>query len=362
MTNPSRILIDGSKFGLDWLKINWYGALIVTGIILAYVLCSHEAKRRKFHKDCVIDLCLVTVPLGVIFARLYYIVFEWNAFVKPGMTFGQVLLGMINIRQGGLAIYGAIIGGVLGAVLYTRRKKMHFLSVSDMILPTVALAQAIGRWGNFFNQEAYGRLIDEGFPPYFPLAVKIDECTQSCCANLTSKLGHIHYATFFYEFCWCLIIFIVLWFFVRKRAKHRGDATFIYLAMYGFERALVEGLRTDSLMLGSLRVSQVLSAVLCVGSVAFLIIRTVMEKKRGTVLMPVEEIYYGEKTADTPKKKDDGWEDVPAAEASETEETADTTEDAEADTTEAEAPVDGETEPAAEENDDEKDKKPDEKA
>ena len=311
MTNPSRLLVDGSKFGLDWLKIYWYGALIVVGILCAFFLCQAEAKRRKFHKDCVIDLCLIIVPLGAIFARIYYIVFALDTFIKPGMTFWEIVSGMIRVRDGGLAIYGAIIGGILGMVIYARRKKMHLLSITDMILPTVALAQAIGRWGNFFNQEAYGGVIAEGFPAYFPLAVKIDECTHSCCADLPSNLGNIHYATFFYESVWCLIIFIVLWFFVRKKAKHRGDLTLGYLVMYGFERTLVEGLRTDSLYWGSVRVSQVLSAVLCASAVILIIIRAIIEKKKGCIVMPVEEVYYGRKPeTETENRKDDGWEDV----------------------------------------------------
>ena len=295
MKNPSNVLIDGSKFGLDWLKIYWYGALIVLGIILAFILCSHEAKRRRLHKDCVIDLCLIAVPLGVIFARIYYIVFSLDMFIRPGMSFGEILLGMINLRDGGLAIYGAIIGGVLGMLIYGRVKKLHFLSIADLILPTVALAQAIGRWGNFFNQEAYGTVIADGFPPYFPLAVRIDECHKACCADLPSNLNNIHYATFFYESVWCFIIFIVLWFILRKAVKHRGDITFAYLIMYGAERAVVEGLRTDSLMWGDLRVSQVLSAVLVVLSIAFLVIRAILEKKKGRLLMPVTEPYYGDK-------------------------------------------------------------------
>ena len=295
MKNPSNILIDGSKFGLDWLKIYWYGALIVLGIIIAFILCSHEAKRRRYHKDCVIDLCLICVPLGAIFARIYYIIFSLDMFIKPGMSFGEILLGMINFRDGGLAIYGAIIGGVLGMIIYGRIKRMHFLSIADLILPSVALAQAIGRWGNFFNQEAYGTVIAEGFPPYFPLAVRIDECHKACCAELPSNLNNIHYATFFYESCWCLIIFIVLWFFLRKVVKHRGDITFAYLIMYGTERALVEGLRTDSLMLGSLRVSQVLSALLVVFALAFIITRSVLEKRKGRLLMPASQAYYGSK-------------------------------------------------------------------
>ena len=312
MTNPSRILIDGSKFGLDWLKIYWYGALIVLGILIAFILCSHEAKRRNFHKDCVIDLVILLIPFGAVFARLYYVIFELDMFIKSGMSFGEILLGIINVRDGGLAIYGAIIGAVIAIIIYGRVKKMHVLSLLDLIMPSVALAQGIGRWGNFFNQEAYGRVIAEGFPPYFPLAVKIDECSQSCCADLPSNLGNIHYATFFYESCWCIVIFLVLWFILRKRVKHRGDILLSYLIMYGTERAFVEGLRTDSLWWGNFRVSQVLSAALVVISLLFIVIRSVLEKKKGRILMPVEEVYYGKKP-DEKEPESDAWHDAEAA-------------------------------------------------
>lgn len=329
MNNPSNILIDGSKFGVDWLKIYWYGALIVLGVIMAYVLCSHEAKRRGYHKDCVIDLCLICVPLGAIFARIYYILFSLDTFIRPGMSFGETVWGIINIRDGGLAIYGAIIGGVIGMLIYSRIKKMHFLSLTDLVLPTVALAQAIGRWGNFFNQEAYGRVISEGFPPYFPLAVKIDECHQACCAGLPSNLGNIHYATFFYESCWCLLIFAALWFFVRKHTKNRGDITMTYLIMYGFERMIVEGLRTDSLMLGSIRVSQLLSALLVIFGMAFLITRTVLEKKRGHAVWPIEEAYYGSKPECA--KREDNAEEESLSEGGEPSESESENEASEAD-------------------------------
>ena len=310
MKNPSRLLVDGSKFGVDWLQIYWYGALIVLGIIISYILCSHEAKRRKLHKDCVVDIALIGIPLGAIFARLYYVVFALDSFVRPGMSFGEILLGIFNFRDGGLAIYGAIIGAIIALLIYGRVKKMHLFSLLDLIMPGVALSQAIGRWGNFFNQEAYGKVIAEGFPPYFPLAVRIDECTQSCCADMPSRLNNIHYATFFYESCWCLIIFIVLWFILRKRAKHRGDVTLAYLIMYGTERAALESLRTDSLMWGSVRVSQALSILLVVAAVAFIIIRTAVERKKGRIVMPVEEVYYGKKPDDKAEAPEKAAEEV----------------------------------------------------
>lgn len=297
MKNPSRLLVDGSKFGLDWLQIYWYGALIVLSIIIGYILLSCEAKRRRLHKDCVIDLALIGIPLGAIFARLYYVVFALDSFIRPDMSFGEIVLGMINFRDGGLAIYGAIIGALLAFFIYGRVKKMHFASLTDFVIPTIALGQAIGRWGNFFNQEAYGKVISEGFPPYFPLAVKIDECTQSCCADLPSRMGNIHYATFFYESVWCFIIFLVLWFILRKNVKHRGDVTLAYLIMYGTERFFVEPLRTDSLMWGNFRISQLVSAAIVLLSVAYIVIRTIVEKKRGRIVAPVEEVYYGKKKA-----------------------------------------------------------------
>lgn len=294
MQNPSNILIDGSKFGMDWLKIYWYGALIALGIIISYLLAGHEAKRRNFKKDTVVDLCLWVVPLGAVFARLYYVVFSWKDYFNSSKTLGQSLLSVLDVRGGGLAIYGAVIGGILGVVIYSRIKKAHFLSLCDLVFPGVALAQAIGRWGNYFNQEAYGKLIADWFPAYWPLAVRIDNCTQPCCAAIADKTGNIHYATFFYESVWCLLIFIVLWFFLRKKAKHRGDITLTYLMLYGFERMLIESLRTDSLMLGPIRISQLVSAVLFVGVLVFFIVRAAREKRTGVLTWDNAEIYYGE--------------------------------------------------------------------
>lgn len=305
MRNPGKVLIDGSRFGLDWLKIYWYGALIAVGIVLAYILASHEAKRRGFKKDTVIDMCLIAVPLGAVCARLYYVIFSWEEYFNPSMTLGESLLAAIDVRGGGLAIYGAVIGGLLGVFIYSRVKKAYFFSHCDLAIPGLVLAQAIGRWGNFFNQEAYGRLVADWFPRYWPLAVSIDDCRMPCCADLADRTGNIHYATFFYESCWCLLIFVVLWFFLRKRAKHRGDITLTYLMLYGFGRMFIEGLRTDSLMLGPVRVSQALSALLFVGILTFFIVRAVKEKKTGVVTTPYSVIYYGEAEAAAASDEDE---------------------------------------------------------
>ena len=324
MQNPSNVLIDGSKFGLDWLKIYWYGALIGLGIVISYLLAAHEVKRRKFHKDTAIDLCLIVVPLGAIFARLYYVVFSWKDYFNSSMTLGQSLKAVLDVRSGGLAIYGAVIGGLLGIFIYSRVKKAHFLSHCDLVMPGVVLSQAIGRWGNYFNQEAYGKLIADWFPAYWPLAVRIDKCDLPCCADLADKTGNIHYATFFYESCWCLLIFIFLWFFLRKRAKHRGDITLTYLMLYGFERMFIEALRTDSLMLGRVRISQLVSAVLFVGILLFFILRAAQEKRTGVLTMDVNEIYYGgelaQKTGKEPKPEPEKETEAPEPEPEKEEE------------------------------------------
>ncbi len=303
MENPSRILFDGSVIGLDNIKIYWYGALILVGIVAAALLAGHEVKRKKLHPDTVVDLCLLCLPLGVIGARLYYVIFQWSSFYYQGIGFWEFFKNVISIQNGGLAIYGAVIGGVIGVLIYSKSKKIHFLSLADVVIPGVVLAQAIGRWGNYFNQEAYGGVIADGFPKVWPLVVKIDQCTQPCCANLASQSGNLHYATFFYESMCCLAIFLVLWFLVRKRAKHRGDSLVVYCMMYGFERMLIEGLRTDSLMWGSVRVSQLLSGMLFAAAFLFIVIRAVIEKKKGVVIWPAEEVYLPGYSANYSGKK-----------------------------------------------------------
>ncbi|MCH5279333.1 MAG: prolipoprotein diacylglyceryl transferase [Christensenellaceae bacterium] len=270
MKNPDPILIN-NLFGIDWLDIHWYGLLIVVGIIIAIFLADHEVKRRKLPPDTAIDLCLVCIPSGLIGARLYYVIFSLDQF--------HSISDVLNIMDGGLAIYGMLIGGLLGAFIYMKVKRLSFLHALDIILPCVAIAQAIGRWGNFFNQEAFGPVVTNPNHMWFPLAVKID------------RLNELHYATFFYESMWCLLVFIVLWFIVRKKAKHLGDVALVYVILYGLERMFVELMRTDSLMLGSVRVSHILSLILCVGGIAFAIIRYIKETKIGYRIWPRDASY-----------------------------------------------------------------------
>ena len=238
-------------------SIPWYSVLIITGILLAFFLASHEEKRLSLPKDTVIDLALWVIPSGVIGARLYYVAFSWG-------TFADNPLSVLYIWQGGLAVYGAVLAGLLTVLIFARRRNLEPFTLTDVIVPGLALAQAIGRWGNYFNMEAFGREITTPALQFFPVGVLIQAVD-----------GHFvwHMATFFYESAWNLIVFIILWFLVRKRQQKPGAVTCGYLILYGAGRAVIEGLRTDSLMSGDFRVSQLLSLLLILIGAGLLLLR-----------------------------------------------------------------------------------------
>ena len=243
-------------------QLPWYGVLICTGVIAALALCMHEEKRRALQEDTIIDLAFWAIPLALVGARVYYAVFNWQAFADDP-------LAILRIWEGGIAIYGAIIGGLIGVLIFSQRRKMSPFTLTDIVVPGLSLAQGIGRWGNYFNMEAYGREITSPAWQFFPIGVQIP-----------SASGYTwHMATFFYESCWDIAVFLVLWFVIRKRAEKPGTTTLWYLLLYGIGRFFIEGLRTDSLMSGSVRVSQLLSLVLVVAAVVLLILRAVRHKK-----------------------------------------------------------------------------------
>lgn len=228
-----------------------YGLLIASGIFIALLLCIKQEKEKGFPEDTAVDLALWAVPLAVVGARLYYVAFQWE-------QYRDNLLSILYIWEGGLAIYGGIIGGVIGGYLMARRRKLPFFRLADMVAPVLILAQAIGRWGNFINGEAYGYEILNPAWQFFPLSVNID--------------GTWHMATFFYESLWDFVGFLILW-LNRKKVRRDGNLFFCYLIWYGIGRSVIEGLRTDSLMFGPLRVSQWLSIVLVIGGGICLYVR-----------------------------------------------------------------------------------------
>ena len=230
-------------FGVD---VYWYGVLIAGGLLAAAVWMSRREKRLGLEKDTAIDLLLWTLPAAIIGARAYYVAFSWDMFRG---NLGAIL----DIRSGGLAVFGGIIAGFLCIFIYSRVKKVPLYALLDLAAPSLALGQAVGRWGNFANGEAYGRAVAREWMRFFPFAVHIQED------------GLWHYATFFYESAWCLLTAVSLGVAEKKGIiRRRGDVFWWYLALYGAERAFVEGLRTDSLYLFGARVSQLVSAgILC---------------------------------------------------------------------------------------------------
>ena len=225
------------------IEIHWYGLIIAVGMALAVALACAREKRLGLPKDTALDLALAGIPGAIVCARLYYVLFSWQAYADAPIR-------ALYIWEGGLAIYGGIIGGVLVGFIYARRKKLSFLKLADLAAPSIALGQAVGRWGNFVNQEAFGDVAAREWQRVFPISVLIEAD------------GQWHYATFFYESAWCLLIVLaLLWAEKKRRLRREGDVFTAYVFLYALERCLVEGLRTDSLYLGPLRVSQLLSLV-----------------------------------------------------------------------------------------------------
>lgn len=221
--------------------IHYYGMLMALGVLLGVLLAARRERRVGVPLETTLNLALIAVPISVVCARLYYVAFEWDLYRGN-------LLSILNLRHGGLAIYGAILGGALAGLIYARAKKVRFWALADLAAPSLALGQAIGRWGNFLNEEAYGIAITNPKFQFFPAAVFI------------RADGLWHAATFFYESIWCFLIVGVLLAAERRRAFRRtGDLFLWYVFLYALERGAVEGLRTDSLYWGSVRVSQLLS-------------------------------------------------------------------------------------------------------
>ena len=241
--------VDRVAFQVFGIDIYWYAIIIVTGMILGVIVALTLAKRRGFKTDDIMDILLFTIPIAIVGARLYYVVFAWD----DSWTF----MDIFQTRDGGLAIYGAVLAGALTAFLVARHKKYNWkqiLQIIDCLVVGLILGQAIGRWGNFINQEAFGNLITNPSLMFFPYGVFVS--------------GSWYQATFFYESMWNIVGFGALLFFTLKYTKITGVSTCAYLIFYGIGRFFIEGLRSDSLyflkdLLGEvIRVSQVLSLIL----------------------------------------------------------------------------------------------------
>lgn len=231
-------------------SIKWYGIIICFAFVLCVLLALRSCEKYGINRDHLLDYILITVPCAIVGARLYYVIFSLD-------TYKNDWTEIFKIWKGGLAIYGGIIATVIAVAVVSRVKKQSFVKMLDFALPYIILGQAIGRWGNFVNQEAYGGSTTLPWGMTGNLIAR----------EFGTELVH---PTFLYESLWCFIAFAIMM-FLRKRLHEKGQMTAMYMILYGAERTLVEGLRTDSLMLGGIRVSQWLSAILCATGIVLLI-------------------------------------------------------------------------------------------
>lgn len=254
--------IDPVAFSLGPITVRWYGLLIATAMLIAAVGGCRLMRRAGIDEDDFLTIFMVTIVVAIIGARAYYVLFEWPYYVQHPAE-------IVAIWHGGLAVHGGLIAGMAAIYLGCRHYHISFWQFADIIAPFMVLGQAIGRWGNFFNQEAYGYEVD---PSVVPWAMWID--------------GAYRHPTFLYESCWNLLVFVILLCLARQAWVRRGEIGLGYLMLYSMGRVVVEGFRTDSLMLGPLRMAQVMSLVLFAGALLVLLYRRRSGRAQQRPLLP----------------------------------------------------------------------------
>jgi len=258
-------MIDPVAIQFGPLAIRWYGIFMATAFLLGIWLASRRAQQNNIDPNHILNMVTLIIPASIIGARLYYVLFTWDSYrYEP--------LEMLAIWHGGLAIHGGIIGGLLAGLFYVRRYKLQPWLMADIAAPSVILGQAIGRWGNFINQEAHGGPVTEQFMSHFPAFIK----------NQMFIEGQYFHPTFLYESMWNLLVFVMLtWRWPRKKVD--GEIAFLYLILYSSGRFFVESLRTDSLMIGPIKVAQLVSIILIIiGAVGIWLLRQNSKKKSRT--------------------------------------------------------------------------------
>lgn len=282
--------IDKAAFSIFGKDVMWYGILITLGMVLAVLYANYVGmKREKLESDLIIDLAFFIIVFGVTGARLYYVIFEWESYLVTSGSFfynlGGTLKNILNIRGGGLAIYGGIIAGLITAYVFAKVRKVPFIKLFDILAPTVMIGQIIGRWGNFINMEAHGGETD--LPWRMGLLYSRDGTGIE--TGVWDKEMYVH-PTFLYESLWNLIGFIILH-NVYKKKKFDGQMFAMYLIWYGFGRMLIEGLRTDSLYLGSVRISQLVGAASLLLGLAIVLLYIVKSRKAAAEAVEYDSIY-----------------------------------------------------------------------
>ncbi len=230
-------------------ELKWYSFLLLIAFTLGSFLIYINSKKYNLDKNKIIDLIFYLILFSIIGARIYYVIFNIGYYIKYPIE-------IIKVWEGGLAIHGGIIAGILYLLYFCNKNKINILSLTDLIVPSLAIGQAIGRWGNFFNQEAYGPIVKyevlKGLhiPNFIINGMYID--------------NHYHYPTFLFESIWCFLIFITIIILMKINKKSLGLYTSIYLIMYGVERFIVESLRQDSLMFFNLKIAQIVSIIMII--------------------------------------------------------------------------------------------------
>ncbi len=261
----------GSEFELFGLDIAYYGVIIALAMFLAMMFAFYRAKKDGQNLEYYYDLGIIAMVFGIVGARIYYVIFDWDSFKDKPMS-------IFNLRTGGLAVFGGLILAVFVGFLYMKFRKMDFLQVMDTVIPAILLGQAIGRWGNFFNREAFGKYTNN----LFAMQIKLDDATgvvsNSIRNNMIVQYGYTYiqvHPTFLYESAGAIFILILI-LAISKLSYFKGEILSLYLIFYGILRFFVEGLRTDKLYLfkTGIPVSRLVSAVLVlVGFILYIILR-----------------------------------------------------------------------------------------
>ena len=260
----------GKNISIGNFTIAYYGIVIAIGMLIGLRVAMWRAKETGQKPDDYVDIVLIGMLVGIIGARIYYVAFSWDAYKND-------LMSIFNIREGGLAIYGGIIAGALAVFVMSKIKKIPFGLILDTIAMSVPIGQIVGRWGNFFNREAFGKYTDNLFAMQLPVsAVRQHEISEEMWAHLQTINGidyiQVH-PTFLYEGCWNLMVLIIL-FLIRKKMKFNGELFLFYIAGYASGRFWIESLRTDQLLImhTGIPVSMVVSAVAFAGAVLWIVI------------------------------------------------------------------------------------------
>ncbi|SES39158.1 prolipoprotein diacylglyceryl transferase [Salisediminibacterium halotolerans] len=257
--------IDPIAFETGALTVYWYGIIIAFAVFVGYFVAQKEAKRQNFPEDTIADLLLISIPLAIIGARLYYVTFRFDHYADNP-------LHILFIWEGGLAIHGAIFAGVIAAIVFTKRKSLSFWKLADVLAPALLLGQAIGRWGNFINQEVYGGEVSRSFLEQLFLPKRLIE---QMFIN-----GAYHQPTFLYESLWSLLGVGVLVWLRRKPFLRTGEIFLGYVIWYSVGRFIIEGIRTDYLLLfDTIRVAQLVSAAAVIFAIVWIFFTRKVERR-----------------------------------------------------------------------------------